>query len=150
MTDVLRTIGDISRALDAISNVEFKSAGLTKGQYVYLARIVEHPGIIQSRLAEMIRVDRTTVAHAVKKLEQDGLIVRRTDEANKKNKTLYPTDVGRAAYPRISAENQYSEAMALATLDATQQQTLQTLLDQVRTNVTKDWQHVMSGHPRQY
>jgi len=150
MTDILRAIGDISRALDAISNVEFKTLGLTKGQYVYLARIVEHPGIIQSRLAEMIRVDRTTVAHAVKKLEQAGLIERRADQDNKKNKALFPTDTGLAAYPRVAAENRYSEAMALTGLSQTEQESLQTLLDQVRTNVTHDWQAVMAGQTRHY
>lgn len=47
MADVLREIGAISRALDSISNIEFKKYELTKGQYLYLVRICENPGIIQ-------------------------------------------------------------------------------------------------------
>lgn len=74
MNDILREIGMIARALDSISNIEFKDLDLTRGQYLYLVRIYENPGIIQEKLAEMIKVDRTTAARAIKKLEMQGFI----------------------------------------------------------------------------
>ena len=51
--DILRDIGVIAGALDSISNIEFKEIDLTKGQFIYLTRICENPGIIQEKLAEM-------------------------------------------------------------------------------------------------
>ncbi|WP_154649362.1 MarR family transcriptional regulator, partial [Enterococcus faecium] len=72
MAEILRDIGMIARALDSISNIEFKEVDLTRGQYLYLVRICENPGIIQEKLAEMIKVDRTTTARAIKKLESNG------------------------------------------------------------------------------
>ncbi|HWL27143.1 MAG TPA: MarR family transcriptional regulator, partial [Ureibacillus sp.] len=51
MQEILREIGMIARALDSISNIEFKELDLTKGQYLYLVRIYENPGIIQEKLA---------------------------------------------------------------------------------------------------
>lgn len=60
--EILREIGMIARALDSISNIEFKEYELTKGQY--LVRIFENPEIIQDKLAEMIKVDRTSAARA--------------------------------------------------------------------------------------
>ena len=59
---------------------------------MYLARIAENPGIIQEELSEMIMVDRTTVARAVKKLLADGLIVKRDNAENLKIKHLEVTD----------------------------------------------------------
>ena len=41
MKEILREIGMIARALDSISNIEFKEYELTKGQYLYLVRICE-------------------------------------------------------------------------------------------------------------
>ena len=76
MAEILRDIGMIARALDSISNIEFKEVDLTRGQYLYLVRICENPGIIQEKLAEMIKVDRTTTARAIKKLESNGKIGR--------------------------------------------------------------------------
>ncbi|GAK40538.1 MarR family transcriptional regulator [Paenibacillus sp. TCA20] len=84
MTEILREIGMIARALDSISNIEFKEYDLTKGQYLYLVRICEKPGIIQEKLAEMIKVDRTTAARAVKKLEMSGFIKKKRTSIIKK------------------------------------------------------------------
>ena len=49
--DILREIGSISRALDSIANIEFKDLELNRGQYLYLTRVFEHPGIISDHLA---------------------------------------------------------------------------------------------------
>ncbi|KHE71791.1 MarR family transcriptional regulator, partial [Halobacillus sp. BBL2006] len=86
MKEILREIGMIARALDSISNIEFKEYDLTRGQYLYLVRICESPGIIQEKVAEMIKVDRTTAARSIKKLEMNGFIEKKEDEHNKKIK----------------------------------------------------------------
>ena len=90
MKEILREIGMIARALDSISNIEFKEYELTKGQYLYLVRICENPGIIQEKLSEIIIVDRTTAARAIKKLEINGFIEKKEDESNKKIKKTFP------------------------------------------------------------
>lgn len=95
MKEILREIGMIARALDSISNIEFKEYELTKGQYLYLVRICENPGIIQEKLSEMIKVDRTTAARAIQKLEINGFIEKKEDESNKKIKKLFPTEKGK-------------------------------------------------------
>ncbi|MEB9935952.1 MarR family transcriptional regulator, partial [Bacillus cereus] len=107
MKEILREIGMIARALDSISNIEFKEYELTKGQYLYLVRICENPGIIQEKLSEMIKVDRTTAARAIKKLELNGFIEKKEDESNKKIKKLFPTEKGKNVYPFIQRENEY-------------------------------------------
>ena len=86
MNDILREIGSISRMLDAIANIEFKELKLNKGQYIYLVRIFENEGIIPERLAEVIKVDRTTLSRAVRKLEENGFILKESDPFNKKIK----------------------------------------------------------------
>lgn len=74
MKEILREIGAIARALDSISNIEFKELDLTKGQYLYVIRICENPGIIQEKVAELLKVDRTTASRAIQKLETKGFI----------------------------------------------------------------------------
>ena len=95
MTDILREIGMIARALDSISNIEFKELSLTRGQYLYLVRVCENPGIIQEKIAELIKVDRTTAARAIKRLEEQGFIYRQEDASNKKIKRIYATEKGK-------------------------------------------------------
>lgn len=150
MKEILREIGMIARALDSISNIEFKEYDLTKGQYLYLVRICENPGIIQEKLAEMIKVDRTTAARAIKKLEMNGFIEKKDDQHNKKIKKLFPTEKGKNVYPFIRRENDYSNTVALEGFSESEVETIFNLLQRVRKNVEKDWEFVKKGNKRFY
>ncbi|OPA32678.1 MarR family transcriptional regulator [Bacillus cereus] len=150
MKEILREIGMIARALDSISNIEFKEYELTKGQYLYLVRICENPGIIQEKLSEMIKVDRTTAARAIKKLEINGFIEKKEDESNKKIKQLFPTEKGKNVYPFIKRENDYSNTVALEGFSETEAETISNLLQRVRKNIEKDWEFVKKGNKRNY
>ncbi len=150
MKEILREIGMIARALDSISNIEFKEYDLTKGQYLYLVRIFENPGIIQEKLAEMIKVDRTTAARAIQKLEINGFIEKRQDETNKKNKQLFPTEKGINIYPFLKREGDYSDKTALAGLSKEETDILYELLKKVRKNIEVDWENVKKGNRREY
>ncbi len=150
MEEILREIGMIARALDSISNIEFKEYDLTKGQYLYLVRICEYPGIIQEKLAEMIKVDRTTAARAIKKLEINGFIEKQEDNQNKKIKKLFPTEKGKMIFPIIKRENNYSNSVALAGFSEREADTIYQLLKRVRKNIEVDWEFVKKGNKREY
>jgi DNA-binding MarR family transcriptional regulator len=150
MREILREIGMIARALDSISNIEFKEYDLTKGQYLYLVRICENPGIIQEKLAEMIKVDRTTAARAIKKLEMNAFIEKKDDVHNQKIKKLFPTEKGKKVYPFIRREHDHSEMVALARFSEQEVETMFNLLQRVRKNVEKDWEFVKKGNKRNY
>jgi DNA-binding MarR family transcriptional regulator len=150
MKEILREIGMIARALDSISNIEFKEYELTKGQYLYLVRICENPGIIQEKVAEMIKVDRTTAARAIQKLEMNGFIEKKDDQHNKKIKKLFPTEKGINVYPFIKRENDYSNTLALEGLSERELETIFNLLKKVRKNIEKDWEFVKKGNKRNY
>lgn len=150
MKEVLREIGMIARALDSISNIEFKQYDLTKGQYLYLVRICEHPGIIQEKLAEMIKVDRTTAARSIQKLEDNGFIEKKDDPHNRKIKKLFPTEKGESVYPSLKREHDYSDRVALTGFSESEAETLYNLLYRVRINVEKDWEFVKKGNKRNY
>ena len=150
MAEILREIGMIARALDSIANIEFKEYDLTRGQYLYLSRSCENPGIIQEKLAEMIKVDRTTASRAIKKLEANGFIEKRADAANRKIKRIFPTEKGKAISPNISRENEHSERVALQGLSEEEATVLSGLLQTVRKNVEGDWEYVKKGNKRNY
>ncbi|WP_040949156.1 MarR family winged helix-turn-helix transcriptional regulator [Gorillibacterium massiliense] len=150
MKEILREIGMIARALDSISNIEFIECDLTKGQYLYLVRICENPGIIQEKVAETIKVDRTTAARAIQKLEMNGFIEKKEDEHNKKIKKLFPTEKGEKVYPFIKRENDHSNRIALAGFSEGEEETLFKLLQRVRKNIEVDWEFVKKGNKRNY
>ncbi|MBO0457119.1 MarR family transcriptional regulator [Enterococcus hulanensis] len=150
MTDVLREIGKIARALDSIANIEFKEYQLSKGQYLYLTRIFENPGIIPDKLAEMIKVDRTTAARAIKKLEEKGFIEKKPDSKNKKIRRLFVTAEGAELAPIIQLENEYSNQIALQNLSTQEVEAFTKTLKTLTANIEEEWLSVKKGNKRPY
>lgn len=150
MKDILRNIGVIARALDSISNIEFKELNLSKGQFVYLVRICENPGIIQEKLVDMLKIDRATASRAIKNLEKNELITKQQDNNNKKNKLLFPTKKGLELYPLIIRENEYSNSVALKEFSESEINILSEALDKVKDNIADDWLYVKKGNKRNY
>lgn len=148
--DSLRKIGVIARSLDSISNIEFKEYELSKGQYLYLVRIGENPGIILQQLCEMICVDKTTGSRAVNNLVKAQLIRKETSVNNRKNQLLYLTEKGKEMYDIVDRENKYSNEVALNGFSASERKLFNQLLDKAKDNVVKDWQKVKRGEKRDY
>uniref|UniRef100_UPI003DA5C9ED MarR family winged helix-turn-helix transcriptional regulator n=1 Tax=Tetragenococcus halophilus TaxID=51669 RepID=UPI003DA5C9ED len=150
LTQILREIGNIGRALDYISNIEFKDIHLNKGKYLYLSRICENPGIINDNLAKLVKNDRTAVAKTVKRLEQEQLILKKADSTNKKIRHLFVTQKGKKLYNYLQREEKYSSKQALANLSLKEQKQLLNLLKIVSSNVSYDWNFVRQGYKRNY
>ena len=147
---VLREIGIIARALDSIANIEFRDLELARGQYLYLVRIGEHPGIIQEELSDLLKVDRSTVARSVKKLADKGFIRELNDHSNQKIKKWVLTEKGQALYPFILPEHTYSEKAALKGFSQTEILQLEKWLAKMSENVAADWELVKKGQKRNY
>jgi DNA-binding MarR family transcriptional regulator len=150
MKEILREIGMIARALDSISNIEFKEFDLTKGQYLYLVRICENPGIIQEQLIDLIKVDRSTATRAIQKMEANGFIEKKDDPGNKKIKKLFPTDKGNAVYPFIKRENDHSNKVALDGFSELEEEMAFELQQRIRKNIETDCDFVKKGNKRDY
>lgn len=148
MKKILREIGMIARCITTINDIEFKEINLTKGQHLYLVRIYENPGIIQERVADMLKVDRTTAAKSIKKLVEKGLVEKRKDENNKKKLKLYCTEKGDQVYPFILNEEVYAVQTALKGINDEEKEILFKLLYKMRTNVEKDWKDIKKGKRR--
>lgn len=88
---LFRQMGAISRQAMMKMNQEASQYGLDNNLFLILTRIVEHPAIHQSQLAELVQIDKTTLSRSLRKLEERGLIVKKTKAQNKKFKELYPT-----------------------------------------------------------
>lgn len=148
--DALKKIGVIARSLDSISNIEFKKYELSKGQYLYLVRIGENPGIILQDLCELICVDKATGSRAVNNLVRAQLVIKQTNQLNKRHHPLYLTEKGQKLYEIVDRENKYSNEVALNDFTDEEIVIFDKLLDKAKANVYRDWQKVKQGEERKY
>ncbi|WP_125768286.1 MarR family winged helix-turn-helix transcriptional regulator [Lapidilactobacillus wuchangensis] len=130
-TQLYRLIGAIARQSTTSVNQQVKDLGLDNNLFLYLIRIVENAGISQTDLVKLVRVDKTTLSRALKRLEDDDYIVKEIDPKNKKLKHLLPTTKGQATYPLIAQIEADYIHHALTELNPTELTTLTNLLNKI-------------------
>lgn len=101
---ILREIGTLSRTIHSISDIKFKELNLQKGQFIFLTRICENPGISLIQLSIFLKVDKTTTTKATQKLLTEGYINKENDENDKRVYRLFPTKKALDIYNDIIEE----------------------------------------------
>lgn len=100
----------------AIFMDETRSFDLTPVQYAALVAVRARPGVDQTRLVDLIALDRSTIGNVVERLEAKELIARRAGIEDKRTKRLYPTARGEAVLDSISNAVARAQARILAPL----------------------------------
>jgi DNA-binding MarR family transcriptional regulator len=130
-TKLFRLMGSISRQATTDINQIVTPYGLDNNLFLYLMRIVENEGISQVDLVNKVRVDKTTLSRALKKLENNGFIIKAPNPANKKFNQLYPTDKAKDIYRTLYSLEQDYIARALEKLNSAEKITLGKLLTKI-------------------
>lgn len=75
--------------------------GLTRSQWTVLVRLGWQPGCSQSELAEMLEVEKATAGRLIDRLEEEGLLERRSDDTDRRIKRIYMTERGQSVHDTI-------------------------------------------------
>lgn len=101
---------------------------ITPGLFGMLQVIAANPGLCQSRLAEAMGVDRSTIVAVLHALEGRGLVERRAAPEDRRSHALHLTREGRAALARMERLVLRHEEEVAAGLSAAERRTLMRLL----------------------
>jgi DNA-binding MarR family transcriptional regulator len=82
-------------------NHELKHLELTDGQVPCLLVLSKKEGITQDELAKMFYIDKGTIARAIKKLEEKGMVNKVQDPLNRRRYLLSLTQKGEQVIPVI-------------------------------------------------
>ncbi|MFR9774864.1 MarR family winged helix-turn-helix transcriptional regulator [Micromonospora sp. MS34] len=99
--DTVRRIMHIAAALRHYQDVGIAELGLTPAAARALHELDPDRPLPARDLAEQLGCDRSNVTALVDKLEQAGLVERRVDPADRRQKTLVVTDAGRRVRDRV-------------------------------------------------
>lgn len=97
------------KAIDAV----LKPLGITGGQWWMLTYISLHHGLAQMQLAEELNMGKVSVGGLLDRLEQNGLIERRTDTVDKRVKRIFLTRTGAALVEDIRLTSAGVQEVAL-------------------------------------
>jgi len=109
-------------------NHQMEDLQIGRGQHQYLLTLYHHNGISQEELSKKLGIDKGTTARAVKKLVDNGYIVREVDENDKRAFKLFVTDKAEGYKNKFFEISDEWEATLLEGISEEQQQIIKTAL----------------------
>lgn len=114
-----------------------KPHGVTRAQWWVLALLSRHDGMMQTQLADVLQVGKSSVGALIERLEAAKLVERQPDPIDKRGKRVYLTRAAHQLVKRmIDEENRFNRQM-LSRLTADEGDQLIRLLDNIETAITK-------------
>lgn len=104
---------------------------ITPGLFGMAQVIAANPGLCQSRLAEAMGVDRSTIVSVIQQLEARGLVERRPSPEDRRSHALHLTREGRAGLRRMERLVLRHEAEIAGGLSPAERRTLMGLLERL-------------------
>lgn len=87
--DMLIVLHDVARLLRTRFDQTARAYGMTRAQWIILARLDRQPGMSQNELATICEVEPITVARLVDRLEAHGMVERRADPNDRRVRRLH-------------------------------------------------------------
>jgi MarR family transcriptional regulator, transcriptional regulator for hemolysin len=112
--DFAFTINDVARMLRTYADQKAAQFGITRAQWVVLARLDHSEGLKQSELAEILDLQPISLTRLLDKLSDCGLIERRADPIDRRAKRLFLTPAARPLLEKLGELGEELLGTALA------------------------------------
>ena len=90
-SDFLFLLYDVARLMRTRADQRARTRGMTRAQWVILARLERQPGMSQNEMAAVVEVEPITIARLVDRLEARGLVERKSDPRDRRVWRLHLT-----------------------------------------------------------
>lgn len=130
-------VHDVARLLRKRLEQRARAAGigLTRAQWQTLAYLARSEGMNQASLAQLLDIEPITLVRLIDRLEAIGLVERRPDPRDRRQRNLYLTEKAWPELARIKALGAEVREEALAGLAAPERERLMGALAQAKTNL---------------
>lgn len=87
--DLMILLHDVARTLRTRVDRTARMHGMTRAQWIILARLARQPGMSQNEMAAICEVEPITIGRLVDRLEARGLVERRPDPDDRRIRRLH-------------------------------------------------------------
>ncbi len=124
--DVLIVLNDVARLMRTRVDQAARAYGMTRAQWIILARLDRQPGMSQNELATICEVEPITVGRLIDRLEARGMVERRNDPSDRRIRRLHLLP---AARPIVTEISRYRAALDAEMAGELDEKTYQALID---------------------
>lgn len=112
--------------------------GVSFGHWVFLRILWKTEGLTQRQLSEQANLTEPTVHTAMAKLQEAGIVTRRTESGNRRKQHVYLTKKGRDLQIVLEPLAVEANSIALKGLDKAEQNALRQMLLHILENLAED------------
>jgi MarR family transcriptional regulator for hemolysin len=131
-------LSSTAKAVSRVFDETLAAAGGSLPSWLILISLKTRPLANQRELAAAVGIQGATLTHHLNAMENDGLITRRRDPANRRVHVVELTEQGEAAFQRMRGAAVAFDRRLRAGIDDEEIARLAGLLDRLRDNVTGD------------
>ena len=139
--DLLILINDLARAIRTEADRRAREHGMTRAQWLILARLARKPGLSQRELAEIVEVEPITIARMVDRLEARGLVERRPDSTDRRIWRLHLLPAAEAVLAALSGQREAILSVVTEGLDDTAVTASMVALRRMKFNIFASRRH---------
>lgn len=136
--DLLLLLHDVARLLRTRFDQRARARGMTRAQWVILARVDASPGLSQNELAGLLEVEPITVGRLVDRLEARGLVERRSDPADRRVWRLHLLPAAESVLKDISQAREVLASELLNSIDSNTRTQMVDALLRMKNNLTAE------------
>jgi DNA-binding MarR family transcriptional regulator len=136
--DLMILLHDLARTLRTRSDQRARARGMTRAQWVILARLERQPGISQNELAQVCEVEPITIGRLIDRLEAHGLVERRGDPKDRRVRRLHLLPSAEPILKEIAAYREALNEQLVDGLDSAAQAELIDMLIFMKTKLSAD------------
>lgn len=129
MNNIATGIEQLARMIETIFEDKLAESSLNRGQYAYILYLNENEGANQYDISRDLFIDKTTVAKALKKLEETGYILRKTDQRDKRRVNVFLSKKGRQIFEEVKGASDEIQSIMATNVHKDLVKELSSLLD---------------------
>ena len=129
------SVHDVARMIRRDFDRRAREEGLTRSRWQVLWHLARHEGVHQAALAEILGVAPISLTRQLERLEQEGLVERRADPADRRRRRLYLTEAATPALQRLRELAGLTRERAFRGLSNEQIDTFREVLATMRANL---------------
>ena len=134
--DFLFLLHDVARMLRTRFDQRARCFGMTRAQWVILARLERQPGITQNEMAAICEVEPITVGRLVDRLEARGMLERRADPSDRRIRRLHLLPASKPILEEIARYREILHDELTGGLDAAAHEALIDALLHIKNKLT--------------
>lgn len=129
------TITDVGRLLRTVFERRVRTFGLTRAQWLVVARVHRRPGLNQSEVADLLEIEKAPAGRLIDRMQAKGWLERRDDSSDRRVNRLHLTAEGERLHAAIWPIAEAAVDDALGDLSAKEQRQLTALMTRVKVEL---------------